>query len=111
MSVDLFDREELLSLQDILDIPWEHDEDEGIIRNTIYKILKSLPVEEETVIRLRMAGLTLEEVGKVFDLTRERIRQIEARARRKLKHPSKNLHSLAFPQDDKGEIKWRRRRT
>lgn len=111
MSVDLFDREELLSLQDILDVPSEHDEDEGIIKDTIYKTLKRLPNKEEMIIRLRMADFTLEEVGKVLDLTRERIRQIEAKALRKLKHPSWKLRSLAFPQEDKGCIKQRKRRS
>ena len=63
-----------------------------ILRDDIEAILKTLSPREEEVIKLRY-GLkdgkyhTLEEVGLVFDVTRERIRQIEAKALRKLKHP------------------------
>lgn len=58
-------------------------------------VLKSLTPREEKVLRLRF-GLedgrprTLEEVGKEFNVTRERIRQIEAKALRKLRHPSRS---------------------
>ena len=58
-------------------------------------MLKTLTPREEVVLRLRF-GLkdgrprTLEEVGKVFNVTRERIRQIEAKALRKLRHPSRS---------------------
>ena len=58
-------------------------------------MLKSLTPREEKVLRLRF-GLedgrprTLEEVGKEFNVTRERIRQIEAKALRKLRHPSRS---------------------
>ena len=63
------------------------------LRETTTRILASLTAREERVVRLRF-GLgvnsdhTLEEVGRQFSLTRERIRQIEAKALRKLKHPS-----------------------
>ena len=58
-------------------------------------MLSTLTAREEKVLRLRF-GLedgrprTLEEVGKEFDVTRERIRQIEAKALRKLRHPSRS---------------------
>ena len=58
-------------------------------------VLKTLTPREEQVLKLRY-GLTdgrahtLEEVGKEFDITRERIRQIEAKALRKLRHPSRS---------------------
>ena len=58
-------------------------------------MLHTLTPREESVLKLRF-GLedgrprTLEEVGKVFDITRERIRQIEAKALRKLRHPSRS---------------------
>ena len=55
----------------------------------------SEPIGEERIVRMRFGiGMnsdhTLEEVGQQFSLTRERIRQIEARALRKLKHPSRS---------------------
>lgn len=65
-----------------------------IYREEIEKVLQTLPPREEKVIRLRY-GLddnrprTLEEVGKEFGVTRERIRQIEAKAIRRLRHPSR----------------------
>ena len=64
-------------------------------------MLKTLTEREEKVLRLRF-GLddgrtrTLEEVGKEFDVTRERIRQIEAKALRKLKNPNKSRRLKEF---------------
>jgi RNA polymerase primary sigma factor len=66
-----------------------------MLREQVAKVLDSLEGREERVIRLRF-GLddgrprTLEEVGHEFGLTRERIRQIEAHALRKLRHPSRS---------------------
>ena len=68
--------------------------DRAMVAQQINQALKSLTPREEKVIRLRF-GLddgrprTLEEVGKEFNVTRERIRQIEAKALRKLRHPSR----------------------
>jgi RNA polymerase primary sigma factor len=65
------------------------------------EVLKSLSPREEKIIRLRF-GLedgsehTLEEVGQSFAVTRERIRQIEAKALRKLRHPSRSRKLRAF---------------
>jgi RNA polymerase primary sigma factor len=61
----------------------------------IRKILPTLTPREEKILKMRFGidekgGHTLEEVGKVFDVTRERIRQIEAKALRKLRHPSRS---------------------
>ena len=58
-------------------------------------MLDTLTVSEQKVLRLRFGmndgrARTLEEVGKEFDVTRERIRQIEAKALRKLRHPSRS---------------------
>ena len=66
-----------------------------LLKEKLYSILKDLSEREERVIRLRY-GLddncpkTLEEVGKIFGVTRERIRQIEAKAIKKLRHPTRS---------------------
>ena len=64
-------------------------------------ILETLTPREAKVLRMRFGiGMntdhTLEEVGKQFDVTRERIRQIEAKALRKLRHPSRSEHLRSF---------------
>ena len=64
------------------------------LRDTTTRILSSLTPREERVLRMRFGiGMnsdhTLEEVGQLFSVTRERIRQIEAKALRKLKHPTR----------------------
>ena len=65
------------------------------------KILSTLTPREERVLRMRFGvGMntdhTLEEVGLQFSVTRERIRQIEAKALRKLKHPSRSKQLKSF---------------
>ncbi|MBI5586622.1 MAG: RNA polymerase sigma factor RpoD [Deltaproteobacteria bacterium] len=65
------------------------------------KVLATLTQREEKVLRMRFgigekADHTLEEVGKDFDVTRERIRQIEAKALRKLRHPSRSKRLKSF---------------
>jgi len=65
------------------------------------QVLNTLTPREERIIKMRF-GLedgteyTLEEVGQNFGVTRERIRQIEAKALRKLRHPSRNRRLRAF---------------
>ncbi|SMN11242.1 RNA polymerase sigma factor RpoD [uncultured Candidatus Thioglobus sp.] len=73
---------------------------EGLCRST-KEALSSLTLREATVLRMRFGiGMntdhTLEEVGKQFDVTRERIRQIEAKALRKLRHPSRSDQLQTF---------------
>jgi RNA polymerase primary sigma factor len=71
------------------------------LKRSINQILSTLTPREERVLRMRF-GLgtnsdnTLEEVGKQFTVTRERIRQIEAKALRKLKHPSRSRKLKSF---------------
>lgn len=71
------------------------------LRNATTKVLSSLTPREERVLRMRFGiGMntdhTLEEVGQQFSVTRERIRQIEAKALRKLKHPSRSRKLRSF---------------
>ena len=66
----------------------------SMARNVLMDALNSLTTKEAGVIRLRTGfddnhPLTLEDVGAIYGVTRERIRQIEAKALRKLRHPSK----------------------
>ena len=74
---------------------------QAILREVIERELRTLTPREEIVIKLRFGlvdgrSRTLEEVGKEFDITRERIRQIEGKALRKLKHPSRAKHLKGF---------------
>lgn len=69
------------------------------------KVLANLTAREAKVLRMRFGidmntDHTLEEVGKQFDVTRERIRQIEAKALRKLRHPSRSEHLRSFLDGD-----------
>ena len=73
---------------------------EGLSEST-REILSSLTPREAKVLRMRFGidmntDHTLEEVGKQFDVTRERIRQIEAKALRKLRHPSRSEQLRSF---------------
>ena len=74
------------------------------LKERMAAMLRTLTTREEAIIRLRF-GLddgterTLEEVGHVFAVTRERIRQIEAKALRKLRHPLRSRHFRVFLQD------------
>jgi len=74
---------------------------QGNLKETTTRILSSLTPREERVLRMRFGiGMntdhTLEEVGQQFSVTRERIRQIEAKALRKLKHPSRSRKLRGF---------------
>ena len=75
-----------------------------VLREHLDEVLDTLTDREENVLRLRF-GLddgkmrTLEDVGKVFNVTRERIRQIEAKALRKLRHPSRSKQLKDFIED------------
>jgi len=78
---------------------------EAVISNNLSeqmrKVLKTLTWREEKVLRMRFgigekSDHTLEEVGQGFEVTRERIRQIEAKALRKLRHPSRSKQLKSF---------------
>ncbi|NDG56928.1 MAG: sigma-70 family RNA polymerase sigma factor, partial [Betaproteobacteria bacterium] len=71
------------------------------MRDVVKEVLDSLTPREAKVLRMRFGvemstDHTLEEVGKQFDVTRERIRQIEAKALRKLRHPSRSDKLKSF---------------
>ena len=91
-------KEEDSRLGDFIESDGETPEDQvskGLLREDLEKVLDSLSPRERDVLRLRY-GLddgrmkTLEEIGQIFNVTRERIRQIEAKALRKLRHPNRN---------------------
>ena len=72
------------------------------LRESTTRVLATLTPREERVLRMRFGiGMntdhTLEEVGQQFSVTRERIRQIEAKALRKLKHPSRVADAAQLP--------------
>jgi RNA polymerase primary sigma factor len=83
-----------------VDSPVDSSIDEGL-REATREVLGSLTAREAKVLRMRFGidmntDHTLEEVGKQFDVTRERIRQIEAKALRKLRHPTRSDHLRSF---------------
>jgi RNA polymerase sigma factor RpoD-like protein len=83
-----------------VDSPVDSSIDEGL-REATKEVLASLTAREAKVLRMRFGidmntDHTLEEVGKQFDVTRERIRQIEAKALRKLRHPTRSDHLRSF---------------
>ena len=83
-----------------IDSPVDSSLDEGL-REATREVLASLTAREAKVLRMRFGidmntDHTLEEVGKQFDVTRERIRQIEAKALRKLRHPTRSDHLKSF---------------
>jgi len=79
------------------------------LKEAIQQVLGSLTAREAKVLHMRFGidmntDHTLEEVGKQFDVTRERIRQIEAKALRKLRHPNRSEHLRSFL-DEQGEAR------
>ena len=83
--------------------PVESATTQGLMEST-REVLAGLTAREAKVLRMRFGidmntDHTLEEVGKQFDVTRERIRQIEAKALRKLRHPSRSDHLRSFLDD------------
>jgi len=83
-----------------IDSPVDSATDQGLT-DTTRSVLAGLTAREAKVLRMRFGidmntDHTLEEVGKQFDVTRERIRQIEAKALRKLRHPSRSDHLRGF---------------
>ena len=92
-----FIKKDALNLQKIIysKLSIEEIVSEKFLREELERVLNTLTDREQTILRLRYGmddgrERTLEEVGKYFNVTRERIRQIEAKALRKLRHPSRS---------------------
>lgn len=85
-------------------LPWPEPAEAAsflLLKEQLMGVLKTLTPREEMVLKLRFGledgrSRTLEEVGKEFNVTRERIRQIEAKALRKLRHPSRSKRLKDF---------------
>ncbi|MBV1879004.1 MAG: RNA polymerase sigma factor RpoD [Pseudomonadales bacterium] len=97
---DFLDSKNNLSDSGVVGSPVDTATGEGLIEAT-KGILSGLTAREAKVLRMRFGidmntDHTLEEVGKQFDVTRERIRQIEAKALRKLRHPTRSDHLKTF---------------
>ncbi|MEM1446514.1 MAG: sigma-70 family RNA polymerase sigma factor, partial [Planctomycetota bacterium] len=72
-----------------------------MLRSRIEQVLKTLTYREREIIKLRYGigdgyTYTLEEVGRIFKVTRERVRQVEAKAIRKLQHPVRSRKLAGF---------------
>ena len=97
---DFLDSNSSLGESSFVGSPMDTATDEGL-REATRGILSGLTAREAKVLRMRFGidmntDHTLEEVGKQFDVTRERIRQIEAKALRKLRHPARSDHLKSF---------------
>ena len=93
------------SFGDFLEDGSEHTPSESamhkLLKDKIGQVLKSLTYREREIIKLRYGlgdgySYTLEETGRIFKVTRERIRQIESKALRKLQHHTRSIHLKGF---------------
>ena len=99
------------SFGDFLEDGSEHTPSESamhkLLKDKIGHVLKSLTYREREIIKLRYGlgdgySYTLEETGRIFKVTRERIRQIESKALRKLQHHTRSIHLKGFVEAGKG---------
>jgi len=104
MDAEVCDEGDSVSFGDMLaaDVCVEDEAEQGVVKELINDVLNELPCREAKIIRLRFGLVdgntyTLEQVGQMYGLTRERIRQIESGTLRKLRHPmrSRRLRGLA----------------
>jgi DNA-directed RNA polymerase sigma subunit (sigma70/sigma32) len=71
--------------------------DSSEMSKAVRRVLATLEVREEMVLRIRyFTNYTLEQTGKIFKVSKERIRQIETKALRKLRHPTRNRYFQPF---------------
>jgi len=98
------------SFGDFLEDGSEHTPSESamhkLLKDKIGHVLKSLTYREREIIKLRYGlgdgySYTLEETGRIFKVTRERIRQIESKALRKLQHHTRSIHLKGFVESGK----------
>ncbi|MEM6393304.1 MAG: sigma-70 family RNA polymerase sigma factor, partial [Planctomycetota bacterium] len=80
-----------------------------MLKQRIEQVLKTLTYREREIIKLRYGigdgyTYTLEEVGRIFKVTRERVRQVEAKAIRKLQHPVRSRKLVGFIEGDEDEM-------
>lgn len=110
-SLDEISEKESLCLDDLIESNGETPEDQvskSLLREDLESVLGTLNPRERDVLRLRY-GLddgrmkSLEELGQIFNVTRERIRQIEAKALRKLRHPNRNSILKQYVRSDQLE--------
>lgn len=100
LSTGEFDRKLLPVVEGKIEKKVEYDE----LRAEINRVLPNLPYRQQEVIKMRFGlgneeSKTCEEIGKIFNVTRSRIQQIEARALRKLRHPSYSRKLKSFLKD------------
>jgi RNA polymerase sigma factor (sigma-70 family) len=79
----------------------ENNTDLSLLKDNIQMVIKSLSEREQKVLKMRFGldgnkEMTYDELGREFGVTRERIRQVECKALRKLKHPSRKCHLESF---------------
>ena len=105
VRTDLLDVVETVSLNRGYDLADERNspEEEAILsklKSKVTHVLSSLKAREERILRMRFGigvkSHTLEEIGNVFSIKREPIRQIEAKALRKMRHPSRSRKLVSF---------------
>lgn len=83
------DEIQLVGLEEAFQIPQETSVDQELLAEAIDEAMSDLDPREKVVIQDRMAGKTLESIGQKFGVTRDRIRQIEVKAIRNLRHPKR----------------------
>lgn len=95
LDCPLSSSDDTLTLSDVIESPEESPEDRvesSLLRDDLEHVVNSLTPRERDVVRMRYGlddgrAKTLEEIGRVFEVTKERVRQIESKALRKLRHP------------------------
>ncbi|PXF41988.1 RNA polymerase sigma factor SigA [Gracilariopsis chorda] len=104
LDCPLTNSDDALTLSDVIESDEESPEDRvesSLLRDDLEHVVNSLTPRERDVVRMRYGlddgrAKTLEEIGRVFDVTKERVRQIESKALRKLRHPFRSAVLKAY---------------